>query len=154
MEFTTKRCRVVPFTPEDLTALHHLLSNPKVMKYLEPPYTLPQTETFLQSAGLGPTPLIHAVYSLGSGKFLGYLIFHPFDETSWELGWVLDSYYWGLGIARELTLGAIVYAKEHGIPKLIIECAPEQTVSSSIAKLFGFTYEGLRDGCEIYTLTV
>lgn len=154
MEFTTQRCRVVPFTPEDLTALHRLLSDPSVMKYLEPPYTLPQTEAFLQSAGLGASPLIHAVYSRGNGKFLGYLIFHPFDNICWELGWVLDPYYWGLGIARELTRGAIAYAREHGISEIMIECVPEQTASSAIAKLFGFAFQGIREGCEVYTLAL
>lgn len=153
MEFTTQRCRVVPFTSEDLTALHALLSNPDVMKYLEPPYTLAQTEAFLHSAGLGDSPLIHAVYSRGSGNFLGYLIFHPFDEASWELGWVLDPYYWGLGIARELTRGAIAYARNHQIPKIVIECVPEQASSAAIARLFGFTFQGIREGCEVYTLT-
>lgn len=152
MEIITKRCRVVPFTMEDLPHLHALLSNPLVMKYLEPPFTLPQTESFLKSAGLGESPLVHAVYSRGNEKFLGYLIFHPFDETGWELGWVLDPYYWGLGIARELTHGAINYAREHGIPRLVIECVPEQTTSAAIAELFGFTFQGIQEGCRVYTL--
>lgn len=154
MEFTTQRCKVVPFTPEDLPRLHPLLSNPQVMKYLEPPYTLAQTEAFLQAAGLGRSPLIHAVYGRGNQKFLGYLIFHPFDESSWELGWVLDPYYWGLGIARELTRGAIAYAREHAIPRLVIECVPEQTSSIAIAQLFGFTSQGIHEGCQVYTLDI
>ena len=35
---------------EDLESLHRLLSDPEVMKYMEPPYTMEQTKEFLESA--------------------------------------------------------------------------------------------------------
>ena len=40
------------FKIDDLQALYELLSDEEVMRYIEPPYSFPQTETFLQSAGL------------------------------------------------------------------------------------------------------
>lgn len=37
------------------------------------------------------------------GGFAGYVIWHPYDDVSMELGWVLDRSRWGRGYAGELT---------------------------------------------------
>lgn len=85
----TEALHIRRLTAEDLEPLHRLLSDPAVMRYLEPPFTRAQTEAFLQKAGMGREPLIWAVED-GRG-FAGYVIYHPYDETSMELGWVLAS---------------------------------------------------------------
>ncbi len=46
----------------DLHPLYALLSNSKVMAYLEPPYSLSQTESFLRDAGL---PAFSAIAACG-----------------------------------------------------------------------------------------
>ena len=91
----TEALHIRRLTAEDLEPLHRLLSDPAVMRYLEPPFTRAQTEAFLQKAGMGREPLIWAVED-GRG-FAGYVIYHPYDETSMELGWVLASDRWGGG---------------------------------------------------------
>lgn len=48
-------------TDNDFEPLCKLLSDPKVMKYLEAPYSEKQTEQFLSEAGLAENPLIYAV---------------------------------------------------------------------------------------------
>lgn len=45
---------------EDLSWLCRLLADPEVMRWLEPPYSMKQTEAFLTRAGLSETPLIYA----------------------------------------------------------------------------------------------
>ena len=77
----------------DLHPLYELLSNPKVMAYLEPPYSLSQTESFLRAAGLPESPLVYAVTE--NGRFIGYVIYHEYHddnnmiENGMETGWVL-----------------------------------------------------------------
>ena len=44
-------------------------------------------------AGLCEAPLIYAVEE--EGAFLGYVIDHPYEEGSVEIGWVLFPEYWG-----------------------------------------------------------
>ena len=76
------------FKKDDLQALYELLSDEEVMRYIEPPYSFPQTEAFLHSAGLSRSPLIYAVET-ANRDFVGYVIYHDYDEQSKEIGWVL-----------------------------------------------------------------
>ena len=101
MERKSAGLRVRRMTEADLEPLHRLLSDPEVMRYLEPPFSREQTRAFLDRAGLTPEPLILAVDD--DGGFAGYVIWHPYDDVSMELGWVLDRSRWGRGYAGELT---------------------------------------------------
>ena len=112
MERKSAGLQVRRMTEADLEPLHRLLSDPEVMRYLEPPFTRAQTEAFLQKAGMGREPLIRAVED-GRG-FAGYVIYHPYDETSMELGWVLASDRWGRGYALALTRQMICRSRENG----------------------------------------
>lgn len=85
----------------DLEPLYLLLSDPRVMKYMEPPYSLGQTERFLRSCGMSDEPLVYAVEN--EEGFAGYVIFHDYEDDSMEIGWVLYRKYWGRGYASELT---------------------------------------------------
>ena len=79
------------FKLSDLDELYKVLSDPEVMQYIEPPYSLEQTRIFLIDAGLCYTPLIFAAKK--DGQFIGYVIFHEYDIDSYELGWVLAKKY-------------------------------------------------------------
>ena len=68
-------------TEADLEPLHRLLSDPEVMRYLEPPFSREQTRAFLERAGLTPEPLILAV---DDGGFAGYVIWHPMTMCPWS----------------------------------------------------------------------
>lgn len=133
----------------DLQALHALLSDGEVMRYIEPPFTVEQTKRFLESAGLSEPPLVYAVD--GEGGFIGYVIYHPYDEGSMEIGWLLKREEWGKGCAAALTerLIEMAFAEQKAV---IIECAPAQIATKRIAEKFGFAYTGRRDGCDVYRL--
>ena len=96
MNITIRRMR-----PDDVDALYRLLSDPAVMRYLEPPYDRAQVEVFLHTAGLAEPPLVYAVEE--NGAFLGYVIYHAYDAESVEIGWVLFPESWGRGYASALT---------------------------------------------------
>lgn len=124
------------FEESDLQSLYELLSDEEVMRYIEPPYTLEKTEWFLKTAGLSENPLIYAVDD-EDGSFVGYVIYHDYDDDSKEIGWILCQQFWGKGIAQKLTEMLVQKAKADG-KSAVIECAPEQEATKHIAEKFGF----------------
>lgn len=142
------RLLVRPFTEEDAPALHAVLSDPAVMRWIEPPFTPAQTAAFLREAGLCRPPRVYAVVRKDGGGLIGHLIWHPWDETAMELGWILRRDCWGQGFARELT--EAVLARSEG--DVVIECCPEQAATRRLAERFGFRLTGERDGLVVYRL--
>lgn len=134
-------------TKHDLDPLHDLLSDSRVMHYLEPVYSREKTEDFLMNAGLSDPPLIYAVDK--DGRFIGYVIFHDYDEDSIEIGWVLHPDHWRKGYAAYLTKLLMEKALSLG-KQVVIECSPEQEVTKHIACKNGFEYEGLIDGLDVF----
>ncbi|MCR5796159.1 MAG: GNAT family N-acetyltransferase [Solobacterium sp.] len=144
MEFNIRK-----MTEDDLVALYRLLSDAQVMKYLEPPYTKEKTECFLQEAGLCDPPRICAAEL--DGCLTGYVIYHDYDERSVEIGWVLYPEYWGRGYASALTQIMIRKAFSSG-KEVVIECVPQQEATRHIARKYGFTFQAVTDGLEVYRL--
>ena len=144
----TERMTIRRFKETDMENLFRLLSDPEVMRYIEPPYTREQTVSFLHSVALRQAPLIWAVDDL-CDKFVGYVIFHPYDDSSYEIGWLLRKEHWHKGYATELTR-ALIEAGEKLQKDLVIECHPEQAVTQKIALRNGFAYVGKENGCNLY----
>ena len=129
--------------------MHELLSDEDVMRYIEPVFTSEKTKEFLTSAGLSEKSLIYAVDN--NGDFVGYVIYHPFDNDSIEIGWVLQKRFWGKGYAQKLT--EMLIDKAFSLEKdVIIEHSTEQEVTKHIAIKFGFTYLGRFDNLDRYCL--
>lgn len=145
----TRQLTVRPFREDDLEALFQLLSDPEVMRYLEPPFSREQTADFLHSAGICDPPLIYAVED-AAGEFVGYVIYHPYGRDCYEIGWVLAREQWHKGYAQQLTQAMIRDAKGK-TSQLVIECLPEQTATSHLALKNGFTFQGRCDGCDVYS---
>ena len=136
--------------PGDADALYRLLSDPEVMRYLEPPYDRVQAEAFLHHAGLSEPPLVYAVEE--NGSFIGYVIYHAYDAESVEIGWVLLPEYWGRGYASALTDRLIDRARQ-AQKSVVLECAPAQAATRRIALKKGFRACGICDGLTVYRLT-
>ena len=130
------RVRLRMMRREDADELYALLSDEAVMRWLEPPFNRAQAERFLENM---------------AGEFLGYAIYHDYDEYSRELGWVLKPAFWHKGYADEMTDLLTALARREG-KNAVIECVPEQTASAHIARRHGFSYEGRADGCDVYRL--
>ena len=133
--------------PSDLNALYELLSDPLVMQYLEALYSREKTEQFLAHAGLADPPLIYAVEK--DSEFIGYIIYHDYDEDSIEIGWVLRPAHWGKGYASALTEQMMEKAERTG-KHLVIECSPDQEVTRHIALKYGFRDSGISDGLSVF----
>ena len=146
MRAETPRLLVRPFTEDDAEALFAILSDPEVMRCIEPPFTLAQTRAFLRDAGLCHPPKVCAVIRKADGALIGQLIWHPFDENTDELGWILRRDFWGQGYARELTEAMLARA-ERGV---VIEGSPEQASTRRIAEKYGFRPAWQRDGLDVY----
>lgn len=155
-----------PFQTDDLDSLYEILSDEEVMKYLEPPFSKEKTKDFLISAGISDHPLVYAVDYDGFEadstvdntsdcaalrKMIGYVIYHDYDATSMELGFVLHRSVWGRGLASSLTRLLIEKARLSG-KDAVIECVPEQYSTKRIAEKCGFSYCGMDEGCEVYRL--
>ena len=136
--------------PGDADALYRLLSDPEVMRYLEPPYDRVQAEAFLHHAGLSEPPLVYAVEE--NGSFIGYVIYHAYNAESVEIGWVLLPEYWGRGYASALTDRLIDRARQ-AQKSVVLECAPAQAATRRIALKKGFRACGICDGLTVYRLT-
>lgn len=135
--------RIRPMTMDDLPALQELLGDERVMRYLEPPFPPEKARAFLEQAGLSAPPRILAAED-EAGRFLGYVIRHPYDQSSMEIGWVLRPDAWGKGYASALTR-LLVDEAERGGTDLVLECLPEQAATRRIAGKFGFEPAGARE---------
>ena len=137
------------FRPDDLTGLHAILSDPAVMRWIEPPYTLERTEEFLQGKALVSEPAVYALTDSGD-RIVGQVIFHPYDADGWELGWIIARSHWGRGVATAVTDALIRRCREYGIAECVIECVPEQAATVRIAQKCGFSYAGQEAGLSVY----
>ncbi|MBR3705145.1 MAG: GNAT family N-acetyltransferase [Oscillospiraceae bacterium] len=152
MILETPRCLIRRFTADDAPDLYEILSDSDVMKYIEPPFTRDQTSEFIENIGLCDPPLVYALIWKETEHLIGHVIFHQYKEDSYEIGWIISKEYWGQGIASEVTVSLIEYAKKLKISSCIIECDQKQTTSIRIAHKHGFLYVGKDDNCEVYRL--
>lgn len=162
--FESKRLKVRRFVPEDAPALHRILSSEKVMEFIEDPFDLPKTRSFIAEFGSGPQPDVYAILlkdkELAAHDVLrreeeepliGQLIYHHFDRSDcWEVGWLLAETYWGRGLATEVTEALIGYARRKGVESLVIESVPENPGPQRIAEKLGFCAGGEDDGLVLF----
>ena len=134
LNIETKSCRIRQFKQSDIDELYPILSNPKVMEYIEAPFTLEDTKDFLNKNALSYPPRIFALEYKENKKLIGHIILHEYDKDSYEIGFILSQDYWGCGIANEVTKSLIDYAKNKNIHSLIIECDKRQLATQKIAK--------------------
>lgn len=133
LNIETKRCRIRQFKQSDVDDLYLILSNPKVMEYIESPFTLENTKDFLNKNALSYPPRVFALEYKENKKLIGHIIFHKYNKDSYEIGFILSQNYWGQGIADEVTKSLIDYAKTKNIHSLIIECDKKQLATQKIA---------------------
>lgn len=141
------------FRPEDADGLHAILSDPLVMRWIEPPYSTEQTHLFLQGKGLANPPAVYALAD-SENRIVGQVIFHPYDKDSWELGWIIARSRWGRGLATAATKALIRRCRESGVKYCVIECVPEQAATVRVAEKCGFYFAGQANGLLRYHLAL
>jgi len=80
MRIETQRCLIRNFNENDIYTLYCILSSPKVMEYIEPPFTEEKTKIFIENNGLIPSPLVYALEYKNNNKLIGHVIFHEYDS--------------------------------------------------------------------------
>jgi len=154
MHLPTARCVIRNFTAEDLFDLYEVLSDESVMEFIEPPFSLEDTKNFIEDVGLSEEPMVYALVWKETNRVIGHVIFHHYEEDSFEIGWIIHRLYWNKGIASEVTASLLTHAKKRSLQSCVIECDPRQIASIQIARKFGFLFEGEDDGCMVYRLTI
>ena len=149
MDLKTQRLSIRPFVMEDTDALFSILSDPAVMRFIEPPYTKSQTAAFITDQLRAEVPQAYALTENATGQLIGHIIWHPYDHEAYELGWILDKAHWGKGYATEVTRSLLDFAWG-GLKDVVIQCPPEQTVAASIARKNGFFFLGVENGLNVY----
>ena len=134
----------------DVQSLYELLSDEKVMKYLEKPFSFEQTELFLKEKALCEPPFIYAIDEENNG-FIGYVIYHDYDDDHIEIGWVLKPSSWNKGYAKRITATLIEMAFNED-KNVIIECSKQQDATRRIAQDYNFELIKTEDDLEIYEL--
>lgn len=86
MNLVTERCCIRNFCKEDIDDLYEVLSEQEVMIYIESAFDRARTKEFIQAAGMCEPPLVYAVVWKLTGKVIGHVIFHPYEEVAYEIG--------------------------------------------------------------------
>lgn len=74
---------------------------------------------------MGDQPGVFALVEKQSGKVIGHIVFHEFDEPEiYELGWILGKEYWRRGYAYEISKALIDYGFwEMNLHRIVAETA-------------------------------
>ena len=147
MDIAVGQYHIREFCIEDRESLCAILGDPVVMEHIESPFSREQIASFLQANGLD-TP--HRIYALADKEdhVIGQVIFHPWDDTAWEIGWILHRD----GLATEVTKVLLDECRSRGIKRCVIECHPEQAATKRIAEKCGFSRTEDRDGLACFIL--
>lgn len=124
MKIETERLIIRDFNKGDINDSFEYLSNPFVMKHIEPVFTYTQAVEFIEIYGIDKKS-VFAVEEKSLGKVIGHIIFHEFNNTlEYELGWIFNEKFHGLGYAREVSLALF----EYGFNELQLEYILAETV--------------------------
>ena len=143
MYIETPRMIIRDFVSEDVADLHEIFGDSETMASCEPAYDFQKTKEFLNSFCIGRKGAVAAVHK-ESGKMMGYILFHAFDEGVYEMGWIYNRSFWRQGYAYESCKAVIDYAfgelKAHKIFAETIDAVK----SVGLMKKFGMQPEGIQ----------
>lgn len=147
LELETARLKLRLFRLSDFDDLYRLYSEPEVMRYVgRGARTQQETETGLllmiehwQRHGFG----LWALIDKNDDKLIGRCGLCFLDHTlEVELGYLLDQYYWGQGLATEASQAALKYGFEMvNLKKIVAVAKPENLASRRVMEKVGLKYE-------------
>lgn len=141
MNLSTERLLLRRFEEADLSDALEYLSDPEVMKYIEPAFDRQKAKKFIRTCGLEKDPLVYALVHKGDNKVLGHVIFHEFNHPDeFELGWVIGKKYWGQGLATEIGRKVIDY----GFGVLNLNIIVAQTQLSNVRSIRALESLGMK----------
>jgi RimJ/RimL family protein N-acetyltransferase len=148
----TPRLRLRPFAEDDVPALHALMQDPEVMRYVGDRRVPTLPETWRAVAGwIGHWALrgygIWAIEERESGAVVGRAgVIYPVDWPSPEVGYLLGRDWWGRGYATEAGGAAMDWGfTTIGFDRLISLIDPANAASIAVAERLGETFDGETD---------
>lgn len=152
MEINTERLILKPLGTEYLESVHEYSSDLENTRYMInlPNETLEETRDFLQKAENEwqcDTPSFYEFAIIYQDQQVGAVSICLEDESSGELGWILNKKYWRQGIAYEAASVLVDYAvRELGIRHFIAHCDSENAGSYRIMEKLGMTRTSAQGG--------
>ena len=143
MRIETERILVREFQPDDVYDLHEILGDAETMANCEPAYDLEKTQTFLEEFCIAKKGAVAAVLK-DSKKVIGYILFKPWEESVYEIGWIFNKKYWRQGYAYEACSALLAYGfRDMQIHKVVAEAIDCQKSLRLMEKL-GMKREGVQ----------
>lgn len=140
-ELITPRLRLRRPRPEDVQAIHAIMSDPEAMKYWS---TLPHAsldETMLWFDGM--------LAADRAGESDEYVIDYRGEVIgkvgAWrlpEIGFFIRRDQWGKGFASEALAAFVDYLREEGVPALLADVDPRNAACLALLKKAGFEESG------------
>lgn len=143
MYLETERMTVRDFAMDDLEDLQAILGDEETMAYSEPTYTRERTAEFLRQFCVEKKGAVAAVLK-ATGRVIGYILFHEFDEGVYEMGWFFNRTCWGKGYALEACKAVVDHAfNQQNAHKIFAETI-DGGRSVGLMKKLGMKPEGIR----------
>lgn len=121
MYIETERMIIRNFNMDDVNDLHDILGDVETMKNCEPAYSFEQTQKFMKDFCITRKGALAAALK-GSKKVIGYILFKPWEESVYEMGWIFNKNHWRQGYAYEACSQLITYAfREMNVHKVVAE---------------------------------
>ena len=143
MHIETPRMVIREFAMDDGDDLQEILGDDETMKNCEPAYTMEKTRAFLQEFCIGKKGAVAAVRK-DTGKMVGYILFHEFDEGVYEMGWIFNRRFWRQGLAFEACRAVLDYAFDRMDAHKIFAEAIDGVKSVNLMKKLGMKPEGVQ----------
>ena len=143
MQIETSRMYVRDFTPNDINDLHEIFGDSETMKNCEPAYTFEKTRQFLNEFCIGKSGALAAVLKQ-TNKVIGYILFKPWEDDVYEIGWIFNKKYWRQGYAYESCSAVMKYGfSDMKLHKVVAE-AIDGVKSVGLMEKLGMKREGVQ----------
>jgi len=144
----TERLVLRPPVPDDLEALHRILSDPVTMSFWPVSFSEGDTRRWIshslqdhEEMGFGRRPIILK----SSGEIVGdcgILRAEVAGETEYDLGYIIHHPFWGKGYASEAAEACKRHAVERlGIRRLVANMPVDHAASIRVAEKVGMRWE-------------
>lgn len=141
-QLTTQRLLIRSFTKNDWKDLYEYLSDEKVIRY-EPYEVFNEEQCKHEAIQRSKNDAFLAVCLKESNKVIGNLYFSEQDFNTWEIGYVFNNNYQGLGYATESAEEVLKEAFNNlGARRVIAMCNPENIASWRLLERLSMRREG------------
>ena len=143
MLLETERMIIRDFVSDDANDLYEILGDAETMQSCEPAYDFERTREFLHKFCIARRGAFAAARR-DSGKVIGYILFKPWGESVYEMGWIFNRSYWRQGLAQEACSAVIAYGfRELNVHKIVAETIDCEKSVPLMEKL-GLKREGIQ----------